>query len=711
MSKNGGLPIALIHQGINEIGVTAAFCSFSAGIITVSGHRLGRYRFSVENVNCFSTDSKEFWGLWQFDVKEIPTKSTIHPSPAPFIYTAADSTGLMKNLFHMDMSPSSSQCIFAVLRIGAATHSALERLQAFKIDLDVNERTEVALIVKSGLEDLIKLALCGGKDQALPSSMDQSLIHFSCDSLSMNRMMKASTLTLRHLEASACLSAAVDFQKGLTVGRLLARCGIPLPSTSVEQELLLKQILGIEREPAKLEEESNTTKNPEQLRLETFGLGAKNKSNSLMVTILTGIHGSYMTEIGSCIAKVGKANTVWMILHPKQLAEVPPLLTSSLKEKAERETSGENRSFRCLIVAPLWISVPEILTEVESFFMPDKGNPEEAQIRIVSTITCVDPRMCLMGPEGLIMPGLCPFFNLGWTNILVLTTPEKTEKKDDMQKATHLIQAIRQLNPRAVVLSAPFGKIRDYTQLNLLLNDDLFDEIELQRHRLLTYASHCSSLGEYVIKKIFVEFRLPLERARWTAALKGLVTNLSPLSDEPIIVYVDAHLAFDDDANSIHHCCYWPQIDTSKESRSPHHNESGDKSLRKSFSLTALFFTSQKAPGIRPDYNGDCEDRLTQWLKAWLRTCLRQAEKLKPLIEKEKLSESELDKINDMYQLHPLPDGWYFTGTQYVHIVGDRSFRHPCFDRLVDEYVAQENEKIKQFNASLINAPVVDLFD
>lgn len=58
----------------------------------------------------------------------------------------------------------------------------------------------------------------------------------------------------------------------------------------------------------------------------------------------------------------------------------------------------------------------------------------------------------------------------------------------EASRARLLVQAIRQLNPRAVMLTAPCGKIKNYTQLTLLLNEDLFNEEESQRYRLLTYA-------------------------------------------------------------------------------------------------------------------------------------------------------------------------------------------------------------------------------
>ena len=87
---------------------------------------------------------------------------------------------------------------------------------------------------------------------------------------------------------------------------------------------------------------------------------------------------------------------------------------------------------------------------------------------------------------------------------------------------------------------------------------------------------------------------------------------------------------------------YWPQTDVLKETnfKSPvEHLGSAP------YSITAHCLISRSATGIRPTYSGDCEDKLTCWLKAWLRGCLREAEKLRPLIEKAKLTGKELDEI------------------------------------------------------------------
>ncbi len=99
------------------------------------------------------------------------------------------------------------------------------------------------------------------------------------------------------------------------------------------------------------------------------------------------------------------------------------------------------------------------------------------------------------------------------------------------------------------------------------------------------------------------------------------------------------------DPNTVYQFKYWPQSDVVKESKVTQKG-AGDRPLQAvRYSLVAKFFVNRSENGLRSDFFGDCEGALTRWLKAWLRDCLRKAEQLKPLVEKDKLSPTELDKI------------------------------------------------------------------
>uniref|UniRef100_A0A158RDD2 Si:dkey-13n23.3 n=1 Tax=Hydatigena taeniaeformis TaxID=6205 RepID=A0A158RDD2_HYDTA len=582
-SEERKVPVALIHQGVNEVDITP------------------------DCIDKTFQDFKEFWGLWQIEVEDVFPEHYIRPSPALFCLNPEDSKRLAKNFFDSNVPQWDRQCVLLVLCLGTTSHDALEHLQACSVDLDVNIRPEVALLSNMGLEDRIKTALKGVKGQFFCQSSAGEALSFSGHKLSMEVMAEESTYARNHLESSLCLSAAQAYHGSLSIDSLLSRCGIPFSYTD-DRKHLIKQKLRVTKRFLTCCSNSNSKSSSGSLdekRFKDANLDERGLSNSLQMTILCGIHGSHMADVAGCIVSAATTNIVWSVLHPKSLTEVSELLISSLRDKKQREESGETRLFRCLLVAPLWISVPEILTHLEFHLRPTCDDPKAASICITSTITCVDLRMCLMGSDGLfslILPGLCPLFDRGWVNMIIYTNPTK------------------------------FGQIWT-THLYSLL------------------CSHCSSLGVYRLETISVRFKLPLDKNKWVSALKGLRSNLSPFSEGPIVVYVEASLAFDEDPKSIISCRYWPQIDFLKETKDAFKVESGDTASKTValYSLIAHFFITRRNVVMRSIYDGDCKEKLRNWLKAWLRECLREAEKLRPLIEKEKLTNDELDEIQECH--------------------------------------------------------------
>ncbi len=79
--------------------------------------------------------------------------------------------------------------------------------------------------------------------------------------------------------------------------------------------------------------------------------------------------------------KMGQSNIAWILTRPKDLSEFTPRLMSAVKEKVTREAGGEMRRLRCLLVAPEWISMPEILGEIYPVLAP-LSDGQDAMCRI-----------------------------------------------------------------------------------------------------------------------------------------------------------------------------------------------------------------------------------------------------------------------------------------------------------------------------------------
>lgn len=112
------------------------------------------------------------------------------------------------------------------------------------MDLDVNNKSEVALLGNTALEDRIKDALNTKRSLlSTESTMDRTLLSFSdlCTSKWISPV--EANYICHHLEAALCLSAAAHSCNNMNIDNLLTFCGIPFIGTEDEKKALLKRKL------------------------------------------------------------------------------------------------------------------------------------------------------------------------------------------------------------------------------------------------------------------------------------------------------------------------------------------------------------------------------------------------------------------------------------------------------------------------------------
>lgn len=98
-------------------------------------------------------------------------------------------------------------------------------------------------------------------------------------------------------------------------------------------------------------------------------------------------------------------------------------------------------------------------------------------------------------------------------------------------------------------------------------------------------------------------------------------------------------------------------------------------------------------------------------LKDWLRLCTKQKQTKKLRKTKNTLLPEEIKLIHINRHLDPLPPGYFYNGTQYVSMFGEKSNLHPNMDEFIREYVAEANQEIELFNRRLELQERADLFD
>lgn len=64
-----------------------------------------------------------------------------------------------------------------------------------------------------------------------------------------------------------------------------------------------------------------------------------------------------------------------------------------------------------------------------------------------------------------------------------------------------------------------------------------------------------------------------------------------------------------------------------------------------------------------------------------------------------------------MKHLEPLPAGWFYNGSQYIDMMGERMSEHPDFQKFLQEFVDKKNETIRAYNNEIDKIEYHDLFD
>lgn len=99
-----------------------------------------------------------------------------------------------------------------------------------------------------------------------------------------------------------------------------------------------------------------------------------------------------------------------------------------------------------------------------------------------------------------------------------------------------------------------------------------------------------------------------------------------------------------------------------------------------------------------------------QVLKDWIKSCCKPAPvKLKLKMRKD-LSDKEITEISSNHRFDPLPPGWFYNGSHYVSLTGDKDYSHPLLETFIEDYLLAVNKDIKRHNTQTVSQPSVDLF-
>lgn len=524
---------------------------------------------------------------------------------------------------------------------------------------------------------------------------------------------------LQHIEASCCLSSSIPNVH--SVAQYAQNCGLlsardPTISQPTDEQYWIRAITEtIEYNTADHEGRSAWTGQVltnENNRTDKQSISDSIDSDSydsFVITVICGPIGSRKETIMRNVSQIVKEDTRWIEMRPSNVNDLGVSLLAGLEEWTKNATvssDGKRIRGRGLLLCPGISGARDVLAALSKLETNKEQSITLSPIRIGCVVTCVDIRCAIMDNGRFTFPGVLELIGEGWTNYLIHTGPPKSKQIAATKwgvQMEEIERLLRSVNPRLSQLSAPDGDTGCGNVLEALLDENAFEQLSMQRARLLSYPNLISSYAEPRLQTYTLRFARPLDRTRFTRSLKTLFGTLKPWPFHGNIYSVCGQIAFINENQKLFDVYHNTLTGISRISLV---NSSGAEA--KSIERRPYWLTGTLATGRD---KAKADDSMMDLFANWIRQSGPQQEGLKPPLRRCDLSADDLAKIHDKYHLNPLPPGWFYTGAYYVNMNGDKSFQHPDMEDFISEYLEGENNKIAVRNARISRHPVPDLFN
>ncbi|GFR80483.1 hypothetical protein ElyMa_000582800 [Elysia marginata] len=414
----------------------------------------------------------------------------------------------------------------------------------------------------------------------------------------------------------------------------------------------------------------------------------------IVVTVIGGTPGSEKDTLASVLTSYNKNAINWLVYRQPDECNVD---TGFLHRSMTAAVQTRNqwlltKSTRVILIAPGFCDTTEVLRAMASH--PDPAIETEFSVGTVTI--CIDPLNTFM-EHKTILPCLMSQCAQGWVNNIVFTsqTTSPSETLDSIQ------MLIRSINTNVALLKAEAGNIKRSTDLDLIMSETAFKNPELQRARVLLKPDWSRDSVSALpcrpkMKDVVLRFTIPLEKHLTLIKLRGITKTFQSYPFLGNIYFVRGFLAFNGNP-SIVDLQYTPLSDKLSivETREQARGGQGD-----TLGKQPVYFMSFTGIGLEE-----------QELKKILSSCVKQKPDRKKFLSRKDLTSKVIEKIHEKHHLDELPDGWFYNGSQFVSMTGERSQKHPSLEKFVQAYLDQKNAEIDRFNTRIESDSYVNLWD
>ncbi|XP_072313812.1 dynein axonemal assembly factor 9 [Eucyclogobius newberryi] len=411
----------------------------------------------------------------------------------------------------------------------------------------------------------------------------------------------------------------------------------------------------------------------------------KSQGDKVVISIITGLPGSHKKRLGQFLVNFSKECGRWVVYEAGSdscdsfsASHLQQFLSGFLESHR-----GLRGKARLLLLSPGYTDVLDVVQPI--LFHPDPN--VQAHFTIGAVTACIDPlASCL--EHRFAFPKLLEQCSQGIVSTVVFTGLTAEQKHPLLQ---HVQQLVRSANPTAAFILAEKGAVTRNEDVNMILSDSSFNEVQMLRARYVLYPGWCkgrffTGAGSLVLSQRRVAFTRPLERPLFVARCKALKSSLKPNPFHGNVYNISGRMCFSD-SDQIMEVTY------------------------NTVSGTLIILPVNDPETISSFLVFDGVGLTEDGMKNWLRLCTKKKPVMKTRKTKANLTLQEVNKIHAAKHLDPLPAGYFYNGYQYVSFFGEKINLHPNLDQFIDEYIAEANDEIEHFNRELELHRQPDLFD
>ncbi|XP_050396085.2 dynein axonemal assembly factor 9 [Patella vulgata] len=423
-------------------------------------------------------------------------------------------------------------------------------------------------------------------------------------------------------------------------------------------------------------------------------------SDEITISIIAGVPGSHKQTLVSTITNYTKEKYRWIVLKQPNddirefdANRLHKQLNGALTVHKRRKPGAIRRITKVIVVTNSFTDIGEIINAIETH--PDQD--VNKYLKIGAVTICIDPLNFYL-EHRLILPGILTDCGEGWVNNIILTSC--TTGQNDMMKDVQSI--LRCVNTNVAFIPAERGEVHRSTDLDNILSSKEFYSPLMIHARYLSrpdWRNLKSSSGfQPKMNQILLNFKQPLDKSRFISKLKSMKSSLESHPWYNNIYHVQGQVTFTDSEGS-----YEVQFVTL----------SGY--MRLQLVETPPIKDHLSSPSSPPPntsnylvYTG-CHLQ-EENIKNWLRSCRIQLKK-KDLLTRQDLTKDEINEIHKNNHLRQLPSGWFYNGSQFISLTGEKTYQHPNLEDFIEEYVKMKNQEILEHNQKIESEKFVDLFE